>query len=63
MRNFKFQLIIVVDVNNNTYDNLVGVGFKNKHYSEIIDTKPAIGWLEAHAENYFYKNTRSYRNW
>ena len=23
------------------------------HYREIIDSRPSVGWLEAHSENYF----------
>ena len=29
-----------------------GVGLKPEHYAEILDTRPAIGWFEVHAENY-----------
>ena len=29
-----------------------GVGLKPEHYTEILDTRPAIGWFEVHAENY-----------
>jgi len=29
-----------------------GIGLKAQHYQEIIDTKPDIGWLEVHSENY-----------
>ncbi|MEM7292117.1 MAG: DUF692 domain-containing protein [Pseudomonadota bacterium] len=30
-----------------------GIGFRGPHYSEIAETLPAVGWLEAHSENYF----------
>ncbi len=30
-----------------------GVGLRAPHYREILATKPAIGWFEAHSENYF----------
>lgn len=30
----------------------VGVGLKAVHYSEILETKPALGWFEVHPENY-----------
>lgn len=30
----------------------VGVGFRSEHYAAIVDSRPAIGWLEVHAENY-----------
>lgn len=29
-----------------------GVGLKPEHYELIVDTRPAIGWFEVHAENY-----------
>src|SRR5712692_7514271 len=29
-----------------------GVGLKARHYREIIETEPAIGFFEVHAENY-----------
>ncbi|WP_339613947.1 DUF692 domain-containing protein [uncultured Parvibaculum sp.] len=29
-----------------------GVGLKADHYREILDTRPAIGWFEVHAENF-----------
>ncbi len=31
----------------------VGIGLRAPHYQEIIDSKPALGWLEVHPENYF----------
>lgn len=30
-----------------------GIGLRAPHYQALLDQKPAIGWLEAHAENYF----------
>lgn len=30
-----------------------GVGLRAPHYREILATLPAIGWVEAHSENYF----------
>lgn len=29
-----------------------GVGLKPEHYRDILDTRPAVGWFEVHAENY-----------
>jgi hypothetical protein len=29
-----------------------GVGYKPQHYSDLIDSPSAVGWLEIHAENY-----------
>lgn len=33
--------------------NPVGIGLRHPHYQDILDEKPAIGWLEIHPENYF----------
>ncbi|NRB11120.1 MAG: DUF692 domain-containing protein [Rickettsiaceae bacterium] len=30
----------------------IGVSFKNKHYQDFINTKPDIGFIEIHGENY-----------
>jgi uncharacterized protein len=30
----------------------VGVGFKPEHFAAIVDTRPALGFFEVHAENY-----------
>jgi uncharacterized protein len=30
----------------------IGIGLRGPHLAEIIATRPAIGWLEVHAENY-----------
>lgn len=42
------------------YDNkpiphCAGIGLRAKHYQEIIDNHPDIGWFEVHTENYFGK--------
>ena len=29
-----------------------GVGLKSRHYAEILETRPDIGWFEVHPENY-----------
>ena len=31
----------------------VGVGLRSHYYREMLDTKPPIGWIEVHPENYF----------
>jgi uncharacterized protein len=31
----------------------IGIGLRSPHVSEVIATRPAIDWLEVHAENYF----------
>ncbi len=33
--------------------NLAGLGLRFPYHQEILDTKPKIGWLEIHPENYF----------
>lgn len=30
-----------------------GIGLRGQHYQELLESKPAIGWLEIHCENYF----------
>lgn len=30
-----------------------GIGLRTPHYRELIATRPAVGWLEVHSENYF----------
>jgi uncharacterized protein (UPF0276 family) len=30
-----------------------GIGLRAPHYRELLDTRPDIGWLEVHSENYF----------
>jgi len=30
----------------------VGIGLRARHVAEVLATRPAIGWLEVHAENY-----------
>lgn len=32
---------------------LAGIGLKPRHYSQLLETKPKIAWLEVHSENYF----------
>lgn len=35
------------------FENPVGLGLRAPHYEKILETKPDIGWLEVHPENYF----------
>jgi uncharacterized protein len=37
---------------NNKIPNLAGIGLKNEHIRDILANKPALGFLEIHAENY-----------
>lgn len=30
-----------------------GIGLRAEHYQEVLETRPAVGWLEVHSENYF----------
>jgi uncharacterized protein (UPF0276 family) len=30
-----------------------GIGLRSAHVHEILDTRPALGWVEVHSENYF----------
>lgn len=30
-----------------------GIGLRAQHYQEIVESRPNIGWLEVHSENYF----------
>lgn len=33
--------------------NGVGIGFRHPHYRELLETLPALGFLEVHSENFF----------
>jgi uncharacterized protein len=33
-------------------DAAIGIGLRAPHIAEIVATRPALGWLEVHAENY-----------
>src|SRR5512140_2621156 len=30
-----------------------GIGLRAQHHSDLLQHRPAVGWLEAHSENYF----------
>lgn len=30
-----------------------GIGLRAEHYDAVLQTRPAVGWLEVHSENYF----------
>lgn len=36
-----------------TVPGRAGIGLRAPHYREILQTRPDIGWLEVHSENYF----------
>lgn len=44
-----------MSLNNVNSKELVGVGLRHPHYSYVLETKPPVGWLEIHPENYFMK--------
>lgn len=33
--------------------NPAGIGLRHAYYKDVIETKPSVGWLEVHPENYF----------
>ena len=33
-------------------DRAIGIGLRASHVGELVATRPALGWLEVHAENY-----------
>jgi len=35
-----------------------GVGLRAKHYPDFLDTRPRVGWIEVHSENYFGEGGR-----
>lgn len=39
---------------------LIGIGLRPPHYDEIRQTLPAVGWLEAHSENYFERHSNGF---
>lgn len=30
-----------------------GIGLRSPHYRELLETRPAVGWMEVHSENFF----------
>lgn len=37
----------------NTLPRATGIGLRAPHYRDLLEARPAIGWLEVHSENYF----------
>lgn len=35
---------------------LIGIGLRPPHYDDLRQTRPAVGWLEVHSENYFERH-------
>lgn len=46
-------------ISNNTAQATIpanaGIGLRSQHYRDVLASKPAIGWLEVHSENYLGK--------
>ena len=38
-------------------NQLIGIGLRHPHYSQVIEEKPLIGWFEVHCENFFHANS------
>ena len=38
----------------------VGIGLRHAHYEEVINTRPGVGWLEVHPENFFGGGSHRY---
>jgi uncharacterized protein (UPF0276 family) len=36
-----------------TIPAVAGIGLRSPHYQAVLDTRPPVGWFEAHSENYF----------
>ena len=36
-----------------TLPNVAGIGLRAPHYAEILEHRPALGWVEVHSENFF----------
>lgn len=35
-------------------EQLIGIGLRAPHYTEIINTRPSVSWFEVHSENFFH---------
>lgn len=38
---------------NSTIIKTAGIGLRSEHYSDLLEVRPNVGWLEIHPENYF----------
>lgn len=38
---------------------LTGIGLRAPHYSEFLEKRPSVAWLEVHSENYFAEGGKS----
>ena len=48
-------------VDSNKLPARAGIGLRGPHIDELLATKPALGWLEVHSENYFGSGGRALR--
>lgn len=39
---------------------LIGIGLRTPHYDDVRQTRPAVGWLEVHSENYFERHSQGF---
>ncbi|WP_434663356.1 MNIO family bufferin maturase [Aeromonas sp. NJAU223] len=39
---------------------LIGIGLRPPHYDDLRQTRPAVGWLEVHSENYFERHSQGF---
>lgn len=37
----------------NSIPSRAGIGLRAEHYRDVLETRPDVGWLEVHSENYF----------
>ena len=38
----------------------IGVGLRSQHYQAVLDTRPELGFLEVHSENYFNAHSKNH---
>lgn len=38
---------------NHTLPCIAGIGLRAPHYQEVLNTRPELGWVEVHSENFF----------
>ena len=44
---------MILQARENPIPAVAGVGLRGQHYEDVLETRPSIGWLEVHPENYF----------
>jgi uncharacterized protein (UPF0276 family) len=38
---------------NRSLSNIAGIGLRAAHYRQVLEQRPALGWVEVHSENFF----------